>query len=327
MRSGGPALQTLATAAGSRSVAGCSTGKPVPQTRSCLTALDRELLAAAGRTIGLRVDGDDPMPRGTSASSAGTANSGVPAKTMDGEDTRRWLRTWSSEVAGGNRSVQCVDTPLYAKWAAFRSRRFRLGARGTRAAVLALLLELLADARALELRQVVDEQLAVEMIDLVLDAHGEQPVRVELDLLAVAIERSHADLLGARHLVVDTRHRQAAFLRLLDAFAREDLRIDQHQRLIAPLAHVDDEQRACATFTCVAARPMPGAAYIVSNMSSMSVRSAGVDLRRRAAHACAGADREIRELEVVPCVDCKNQVIHRSAVHRDQAARTGSRDG
>ena len=36
--------------------------------------------------------------------------------------------------------------------------------------------------------------------------------------------------------------------------------------------------RLC-TFTCVAARPMPGAAYMVSNMSSMSVAQRCVHLR------------------------------------------------
>src|SRR5687768_2958315 len=101
------------------------------------------------------------------------------------------------------------------------SEGFRRRTRAARAAILALLLELLADARALELRQVVDEQLAVEMIDLVLNAHGEQPVGVELDLLAVAVQGTHADLLRARHLVEVTRHRQATFLRLFDARAPE----------------------------------------------------------------------------------------------------------
>ena len=51
-------------------------------------------------------------------------------------------------------------------------------------ALLAILLELLADALALELGEVVDEELAVEMIDFVLDADGEQPVGLELERLA-----------------------------------------------------------------------------------------------------------------------------------------------
>ena len=50
----------------------------------------------------------------------------------------------------------------------------RLPSRASRRALLALLLELLANALALQIGQVVDEQLAVEVIHLVLDAHGQQ---------------------------------------------------------------------------------------------------------------------------------------------------------
>jgi hypothetical protein len=52
------------------------------------------------------------------------------------------------------------------------------------------------------------------MIDLMLDADREQPFRIELDLLAIEIERAHTDLLGARHLVEVARHGQATFLGL-----------------------------------------------------------------------------------------------------------------
>ena len=45
-----------------------------------------------------------------------------------------------------------------------------------------------ANAVALERRQVVDEELAVEVIDLVLDADREQPVGVELERLAFPID-------------------------------------------------------------------------------------------------------------------------------------------
>ena len=58
-------------------------------------------------------------------------------------------------------------------------------------------LEALANALAFRLRQVVDKQLAVEMIHLVLDTHGEQPVEFAFDFLAITIEVANADLLGA----------------------------------------------------------------------------------------------------------------------------------
>src|SRR5205085_10572757 len=70
-----------------------------------------------------------------------------------------------------------------------RARRSR--ARG---ALLALLLELLANALALEVRQVVDEELALEMIHLVLDAHREDVLAVALEELAVAVLGAEANL-------------------------------------------------------------------------------------------------------------------------------------
>src|SRR5262249_26369625 len=53
---------------------------------------------------------------------------------------------------------------------------------------LCLLLELAHDHVAFEPRQVVDDQLAVEVIDLVLDGGREQALRGELLPLALAIE-------------------------------------------------------------------------------------------------------------------------------------------
>src|SRR4030088_109297 len=63
------------------------------------------------------------------------------------------------------------------------------GARrgGRREALLALLVELLANALALQIRQVVDEQLPVEVVDLVLDAHRQDVVVIGLEGTAAAI--------------------------------------------------------------------------------------------------------------------------------------------
>src|SRR5690606_32917249 len=44
---------------------------------------------------------------------------------------------------------------------------------------------------ALELGQVIDEENAVEMVNLVLQAGGEQPVRLDLLLLAIEVEIAH----------------------------------------------------------------------------------------------------------------------------------------
>src|SRR3546814_5989272 len=80
--------------------------------------------------------------------------------------------------------------------------------------------------------QVVDEQLAVEMIDLVMDAGRQQVVDLEHERLAVAVQRLDLDAVGAGNVGEDAGDRQAAFLvfaQLLGAVA--DNRVDEHQRL------------------------------------------------------------------------------------------------
>src|SRR6266481_6902903 len=105
-----------------------------------------------------------------------------------------------------------------------RAARARCGRM--RAALLALLLELLADALALQIRQVVDEQLAVEVVDLVLDTHRQNIVVIALEQSAVAIVRAYADLRRAHHVIENPRHRQTPFLGVRLPFAREDLRAE-----------------------------------------------------------------------------------------------------
>ena len=58
--------------------------------------------------------------------------------------------------------------------------------------------EFLHHAVALQPREVIDEQHAVEMVDLVLEADGEQAVGLQFLRLAVAIEVAHAHRPGAR---------------------------------------------------------------------------------------------------------------------------------
>ncbi len=49
---------------------------------------------------------------------------------------------------------------------------------------------------------VVDEQLAVEMVDLMLETGGEQALGLDLAALVVSVEEAHADFRGARDLLV-----------------------------------------------------------------------------------------------------------------------------
>src|SRR5262249_35453158 len=121
-------------------------------------------------------------------------------------------------------------------------RRYGSANLAPRGALLALLLQAPADELALQLGQIVDEELAFEVIHLVLDTHREHTLRVDLERLAVAIERMHANSGGALELGVDSRERQAPLLAGNPPLGRQDLRIDEHHRLIARLAHVEHQE-------------------------------------------------------------------------------------
>src|SRR5690606_22644301 len=104
-----------------------------------------------------------------------------------------------------------------------------------------VLLELLANALLLEPRQMIDEDLAVEVVDLMLDAGREQTGRLELERAAVAVERAHAHAPRAHDRLEDARHRQASFLHDLLAVGLDDLGIHEHLELIALLRQVDHD--------------------------------------------------------------------------------------
>ena len=93
-----------------------------------------------------RVDRDHLVALADDLASVGTAKSGVPMKTT---------RSATGPHPAGPE-----------------------GACGHSALALRRLLEFLDHPVALELREAIDEQDAVEMVDLVLDAGGEQPVRL-----------------------------------------------------------------------------------------------------------------------------------------------------
>src|SRR5258708_39532249 len=70
--------------------------------------------------------------------------------------------------------------------------------------------ELLNDALALELRNVVDEQHAVDVIDFVLNAGGEQAFGVFFVPLAFKVEVSDFGSCRPLDVLMDVRDRQAA---------------------------------------------------------------------------------------------------------------------
>ena len=58
-----------------------------------------------------------------------------------------------------------------------------------------LFLQLLADALTLQAGNVVDEELAFEMVAFVLDADRQHTFRLQFERLAVAVQCAHANLL------------------------------------------------------------------------------------------------------------------------------------
>jgi len=81
------------------------------------------------------------------------------------------------------------------------------------------------------------------VIHLVLHADRRQAFGVELVGLAVAVERANAHAGVALHLLVDQRHRQAAFLAEDPVVgAGDELRVDQHARLVVRLGGVHHDE-------------------------------------------------------------------------------------
>src|SRR4029453_9300919 len=91
--------------------------------------------------------------------------------------------------------------------------------------------------------QAIDEQLAVEMIHLVLERSCEEAGRVVLFLSSLSSQPLDDGTSGAYHRCVESRDAQTALFFQLHSVAFDELRIDEHQqsRRVAPGRHVDDE--------------------------------------------------------------------------------------
>jgi hypothetical protein len=92
------------------------------------------------------------------------------------------------------------------------------------------------------IREIIDEELAVEVIHFVLNAHGEHAVGLDLERPTVGIERAHSDGSGTIDIIVELRHGKAAFLGVSLAVGPHDFRVDQAVRLLAVDAHVADKE-------------------------------------------------------------------------------------
>src|SRR6056297_385236 len=134
--------------------------------------------------------------------SVGTANSGVPMKTM-----RRLMVLTSLRARAGPPSL---------------GGRFAFRCLG----------EFPDHPVALQLREVIDEQFSVEMVDFMLHAGRAQALGLLLARLAIQREVAESDARGAFDLLGIFRDREAAFLvRAQFLRAPDDLRIDEDLRI------------------------------------------------------------------------------------------------
>ena len=88
------------------------------------------------------------------------------------------------------------------------------------------LFQLLADALALQPRHMVNEQLAFQVINLMLQAYRQQTIGLQFEQLAIAIQRLDQNPVRPLHQLVEAGYRQAALLIRLGVTAkRRDLRV------------------------------------------------------------------------------------------------------
>src|SRR5581483_3025070 len=104
-----------------------------------------------------------------------------------------------------------------------------------------LLLQLGRDATLLQAREVVDENLSLQVIDLVLDTHRQQTVGFEIEQIAFLVEGTDLHPFGALYPLVDAGYRQATLfvLRLPTQF--HDLRVDKHPQVVVGFRKVYDD--------------------------------------------------------------------------------------
>ena len=75
-----------------------------------------------------------------------------------------------------------------------------------------------------------------------LQAHGQHAVECGLLPLPVQILPACHDARGARHVVIDARHRQTTLFAAGSALAAEDLGVDEHLARGVVFGHVDDDE-------------------------------------------------------------------------------------
>src|SRR4051794_19752596 len=107
------------------------------------------------------------------------------------------------------------------------------------------LAQLLGESRPnpllLQLREVLNEHLALQMVQLVLDTNRKQPLSLEGERGAILIVSAHFHPLRPFYELVNARQRETTFLDVGHAGRVDDLRVNQDDQAVAPLGDVDDD--------------------------------------------------------------------------------------
>jgi len=121
--------------------------------------------------------------------------------------------------------------------------------------------------------EMVDHELAIEMIGFVLNGDRQQPFGFELERLAVFVERFDRDPFGPIDILTDTGKREAALVENSFTLGGEMISgLMKTRRSLGSSSSVATStmNRRWEIPSCGAANPTPGAAYIVSAISSIS---------------------------------------------------------
>ena len=105
-----------------------------------------------------------------------------------------------------------------------------------------ILVQLLANAFALEIGQIVDEEFSLEVVHLVLQADGREAIEIDFEDLAGHVLGARADGGGALDLIENAGNRQAAFLGDPHAFTGENFRVAEHLGVLLSLGNIHDDQ-------------------------------------------------------------------------------------
>src|SRR5512146_828751 len=99
---------------------------------------------------------------------------------------------------------------------------------------------------ALDAADAIDEELAVEMVDLMLQRHREQVICLDLDFLFLGRPRAHQHPRGAFYVGGVVDHREASFLPYHRTVGFDDRRIDKPQQCLAGVLMVGVEHHHAA---------------------------------------------------------------------------------